>query len=141
MLNTAELAIILGQIVMACCETAGGPGQGKKAPSEHFGRQLQTFFFQPPDQLIECILAQFHWQVPALQPLPGQYLKRGHIVDIHRRAGDKRNPVLNGNLQGTLIVSFHHKLILITDPAQAAQVSFGFNQCLGGKHHVFTTGL
>ena len=93
------------------------------------------------DQLLEGFLAQFYRQVPFFQALFGKDLQGGCVVDVHRGAGNKRNSVPDGHLQGALIVGLYQEFILLTEPSQAAQIGLRLNQRERGEHHILAAGF
>ncbi len=134
-IQTAQLAVVLGQIVVPCREAARRIGQRQPTEGEHFGLHARRALGLHGAQRIG---GQFHRQHPASQPDPGEALQSVGVVEVDGRAGDERLAV--HETDRAHVVGFHRVTTVGADAPQHAQLRTRLDQGEGRQHHFLAGG-
>ncbi|OIQ76428.1 hypothetical protein GALL_418880 [mine drainage metagenome] len=136
-LDAFELAVILGQIAVACGKAAGRKRQRHAAIGKHFG--LHTFRATLLDQRQ---IGSTHLQRndPAPDAQRCHPLQRRQVVDIQMRSGHERYFALQA-MHGTHVIGFDHVAAIGGNLVQHRDISTRFNQHLGRQNDLFAGSL
>ena len=127
--DAAELAVVLGQIAVACREAARRKRQRHAAQRKHLGLQaLRALLLQH----LQLGLRHFQRRHPAHCAQIGHPVQRRLVVQVQVRAGDERQ-LAGHHLHRAHVVGFHQKLAVVDDAARHRSIAAGFHQHLRGQ--------
>ncbi|MPN21660.1 hypothetical protein SDC9_169040 [bioreactor metagenome] len=133
MVKAAELAVVLGQVVVARGEAARGIRQRQAAVGEDLGFHASRGAGQNRRQ---CSARHLHRRQPAFCAQPGQHIEGFRIVDVEGVPGDERRARFGQQAHRAPLVGFDAKAAVGDHAAQRLEIGFRFDQRLAGQHHV-----
>ena len=132
-LDAAESAVVLGQVVVPCSEAARREGQRHAAEREHLGLQAGGAL---PQQGLQLGAGHFEGRHPAYGTQVGHPLQRGRVVEVEMRPGHERALPERGRPHGAHVVGLHQELVPFGDAVHGGCIAAGLDQHLGGEHHL-----